>query len=103
MFLFLLSCIYDVGLQRVNPVILQAQHFVSVEMPSNHRQRRDFWGERCLQFLYIFVLGEGEKTFQGKVVKNFARNTNMHKIWKLLGTIYFPHSTTVRHQTLQFY
>ena len=66
-----------------NPVILQAQHFVSVEMPLNRRQRRDFWGEGCLQILYIFVLLEGEKTFQGKVVKNFARNTNMHKIWKL--------------------
>ena len=32
-------------------------------------------GKGCLQILYIFVLREGEKTFQGKVVKNFARNT----------------------------
>ena len=56
----------------------------SVEMPSNYRQRRNFWaGEVFANFVY-YVLRAGKKTtFDGKIVETFARNTNIHKICRL--------------------
>ena len=56
----------------------------SVEMPSNYRQRRNFWaGEVFANFVY-YVLRAGKKTtFDGKIVETFGRNTNIHKICRL--------------------
>ena len=60
-----------------------------------------------LQIFYMFILrAEKVEVFAAKIVTFSARNMNIYKTCKLhraMFYVYFPHFTTLRNQTLQFW
>ena len=85
-------------------LISLALAFLIINKFENHRLRRDFWGgEGCLQILYIFVLrGGGGRLLTGRLLKLLRVIRIYTKLANFPG-LDFPHFTTVRDQTLQFY